>query len=115
MAWFRRKEKGIQTKTHEKKDTPQGLWYKSPTGKIIDTEELAKNFYVSPEDGYHVRIGSSEYFEIMFDGKYKELFKGIKSKAPLKFVDTKKYSERIKSAQKKNKLRGSCPRSLWKL
>ena len=104
MAWFRRKEKGIQTKTHEKKDTPQGLWYKSPTGKIIDTEELAKNFYVSPEDGYHVRIGSSEYFEIMFDGKYKELFKGIKSKDPLKFVDTKKYSERIKSAQKKTNL-----------
>ena len=104
MAWFRRKEKGIQTKTHEKKDTPQGLWYKSPTGKIIDTEELAKNFYVSPEDGYHVRIGSSEYFEIMFDGKYKELFKGIKSKDPLKFVDTKKYIDRIKSAQKKTNL-----------
>ena len=104
MAWFRRKEKGIQTKTHEKKDTPQGLWYKSPTGKIIDTEELAKNFYVSPEDGYHVRIGSIEYFEIMFDGKYKELFKGIKSKDPLKFVDTKKYSDRIKSAQKKTNL-----------
>ena len=64
MAWFRRKEKGIQTKTHEKKDTPQGLWYKSPTGKIIDTEELAKNFYVSPEDGYHVRIGSLSLIHI---------------------------------------------------
>ena len=67
MAWFRRTEKGIQTQTSEKKDTPQGLWYKSPTGKIVDTEQLAENFYVSPEDGYHVRIGSKEYFEILFD------------------------------------------------
>jgi acetyl-CoA carboxylase beta subunit len=67
MSWFKRKEKGITTSTEEKKDTPKGLWYKSPTGKIIDTEELEKNFYVSPEDGYHVRIGSKEYFEILFD------------------------------------------------
>ena len=62
MPWFKRTEKGIQTQTSEKKDTPQGLWYKSPTGKIVDTEQLAENFYVSPEDGYHVRIGSKEYF-----------------------------------------------------
>ena len=74
MSWFKRTEKGIQTQTHEKKDTPQGLWYKSPTGKIVDTEQLAENFYVSPEDGYHVRIGSKEYFEILFDGNtFKEL------------------------------------------
>ncbi|MEE3225311.1 MAG: acetyl-CoA carboxylase carboxyl transferase subunit beta, partial [Bacteroidota bacterium] len=74
MAWFKRKEKGIQTATENKKDVPKGLWYKSPTGKIIDADELAKNFYVSPEDDYHVRIGSNEYFSILFDeGKYKEL------------------------------------------
>ena len=48
MAWFRRKTKGIQTSTEEKKDTPEGLWHKTPTGKIIDTEELEKNFFVSP-------------------------------------------------------------------
>ena len=83
MAWFRRTEKGIQTQTHEKKDTPQGLWYKSPTGKIIDTEQLAENFYVSPEDGYHVRIGSKEYFEIIFDDNtFKELDASLKSKDP---------------------------------
>ena len=58
MAWFKRKTKGIQTSTDEKKDTPEGLWHKTPTGKIIDTEELEKNFYVSPEDGFHLRIGS---------------------------------------------------------
>ena len=67
MAWFKRQSKGIQTPTEEKKDIPKGLWYKSPTGKIIDTEELQANFYVSPEDDYHVRIGSREYFSIIFD------------------------------------------------
>ena len=67
MAWFKRTKKGIQTPTEQKKDVPKGLWYKSPTGKIVDADELEKNFYVSPEDGYHVRIGSKEYFEILFD------------------------------------------------
>jgi acetyl-CoA carboxylase carboxyl transferase subunit beta len=51
MAWFKRTDKGIQTPTEAKRDTPKGLWYKSPTGKIIETEELEKNFFVSPEDG----------------------------------------------------------------
>ena len=105
MAWFRRTEKGIQTQTSEKKDTPQGLWYKSPTGKIVDTDQLAENFYVSPEDGYHVRIGSKEYFEILFDNnKFRELDKKLSSKDPLKFEDTKTYKERVKAAQKKTKL-----------
>ena len=105
MAWFKRKTKGITTSTEEKKDTPRGLWYKSPTGKIVDTEELEKNFYVSPEDGYHVRIGSKEYFEILFDdNKFKELDKDLTSKDPLKFVDTKKYTDRIKAAKSKTKL-----------
>lgn len=106
MAWFKRKTKGITTSTEEKKDTPRGLWYKSPTGKIVDTEELEKNFYVSPEDGYHVRIGSKEYFEILFDdNKFKELDKDLTSKDPLKFVDTKKYTDRIKAAESKTKLK----------
>ena len=106
MAWFKRKAKGITTSTEEKKDTPRGLWYKSPTGKIVDTDELEKNFYVSPEDGYHVRIGSKEYFEILFDdNKFKELDKDLTSKDPLKFVDTKKYTDRIKAAESKTNLK----------
>ena len=106
MAWFKRKDKGIQTSTEEKKDTPKGLWYKSPTGKIIDTKELEQNYYVSPEDGYHVRIGSKEYFEILFDdNKFKELDANLTSKDPLKFEDTKKYPERLKAAQAKTKLK----------
>lgn len=105
-SWFKRTEKGIQTSTEQKKDTPKGLWYKSPTGKIVETEELAKNFYVSPEDDYHVRIGSKEYFEILFDdNKYKELNPKLTSKDPLKFVDTKKYSDRLKVAQAKTGLK----------
>ena len=105
-AWFKRKEKGIQTSTEEKKDTPKGLWYKSPTGKIIDTKELEQNFYVSPEDGYHVRIGSNEYFQILFDdNKFKELDANLTSKDPLKFEDTKKYPDRLKAAQAKTNLK----------
>lgn len=105
-AWFKRKEKGIQTSTEEKKDTPKGLWYKSPTGKIVESEDLAKNFYVSPEDDYHVRIGSKEYFEILFDNnKFTELDPKLSSKDPLKFEDTKKYAERLKAAQKKTGLK----------
>jgi len=106
MAWFKRKEKGIQTTTEEKKDIPKGLWYKSPTGKIVDSKELEKNYYVSPEDGYHVRIGSKEYFEILFDdNKFKELDENLTSKDPLKFVDNKKYPDRLKAAKEKTNLK----------
>ena len=114
MAWFKRKDKGIQTPTEAKKDTPKGLWYKSPTGKIVDTEELEKNYYVSPEDGYHVRIGSKEYFEILFDDKYKELDINLTSKDPLKFADNKKYSDRLKEANKKTNLKDAVRTALGK-
>ncbi|PQB03707.1 acetyl-CoA carboxylase, carboxyltransferase subunit beta [Aureitalea marina] len=106
MAWFKRTKKGIQTPTEQKKDVPKGLWYKSPTGKIVDADELEKNFYVSPEDGYHVRIGSKEYFEILFDDNtFKELDKNMVSKDPLKFEDSKKYSDRLKTAIEKTGLK----------
>ncbi len=106
MAWFKRTQKGIQTATEDKKDVPKGLWYKSPTGKIVDAEQLEKNFYVSPEDGYHVRIGSKEYFEILFDdNKFKELDKNLSSRDPLKFEDKKKYVDRLKEAQEKTHLK----------
>jgi len=106
MAWFKRKKKGIQTPTEEKKDVPKGLWYKSPTGKIVDSDQLEKNFYISPEDGYHVRIGSQEYFDIIFDDdNFKELYKNLSSKDPLGFEDTKKYTSRLKDVQKKTGLK----------
>ncbi|MDG2431476.1 acetyl-CoA carboxylase, carboxyltransferase subunit beta [Flavobacterium sp.] len=106
MAWFKRKEKGITTATEDKMDVPKGLWYKSPTGKIIDADELERNLFVSPEDGFHVRIGSSTYFEILFDNnEFKELDKNLTSKDPLHFVDTKKYADRLKDVMEKTKLK----------
>ena len=105
-SWFKRKDKGIHTLTEDKKDVPKGLWYKTPSGKVIDTDELKENYYVSPEDGYHVRIGSAEYFEILFDdNKFKELNKNITSKDPLKFSDFKKYTDRLKQAYEKTNLK----------
>lgn len=106
MAWFKRHEKGITTATEDKMDVPKGLWYKSPTGKIIDADELARNLFVSPEDDFHVRIGSAVYFEILFDNnKFIELDKNMTSKDPLLFVDTKKYAERLKDVMKKTHLK----------
>lgn len=106
MAWFKRQEKGITTATEDKMDVPKGLWYKSPTGKIIDADELERNLFVSPEDGFHVRIGSATYFEILFDdNKFVELDKNLTSKDPLNFVDTKKYSDRLKQVTEKTKLK----------
>ena len=106
MAWFKRKSKKIQTKTEEKKDIPAGLWYKTPTGKIIETKELSDNQYVSPEDDYHVHIGSKEYFEILFDNNtYTEIAAKLNPIDFLNFVDQKKYSDRIKEAQNKTGLK----------
>ncbi len=105
-SWFKRKIKGIQTPTEEKKDVPKGLWYKTPSGKVIDSDDLKTHLYVSPEDGYHVRIGSTEYFEILFDdNQFKELNAKLTSKDPLKFTDTKKYTDRLKEAYKKTNLK----------
>ena len=105
MSWFKRTNKNINTKTEEKKDIPAGLWYKTPTGKVIETKELAENMYVSPEDDYHVHIGSKEYFEILFDGKFKEIGINVAPVDFLKFQDQKKYSDRLKDAQNKTKLK----------
>ena len=106
MAWFKRTQKGITTATEDKKDVPRGLWYKSPTGKIIDADELERNLWVSPEDDFHVRIGSAEYFEILFDNnEFKELDAKMTSKDPLGFVDTKKYADRLKDVMDKTKLK----------
>ena len=105
MAWFRRQKKGIQTNTQDKKDTPEGLWHKTPSGKIVDNDELIDNNFVSPEDNFHLRIGSLEYFKILFDNnEYEVLFDNLISADPLKFVDTKSYPKRIKDAQKKTGL-----------
>jgi len=106
MTWFLRKTKGIQTPTKDKKDVPDGLWFKLPSGKIIHTRELKNNAYVSPDDGYHVRIGSKEYFELLFDkNKFTELDPKMTSADPLNFVDSKPYIGRLKASMKKTHLK----------
>ena len=104
MAWFRRKLKGIRTETKEKKDTPEGLWHKTPSGNIVDNDELIKNNFVSPADNFHLRIGSDEYFKIIFDDNYDVLFENLKSTDPLEFTDSKSYKDRIKQAEDKSGL-----------
>ena len=106
--WFKRKTQNITTSTEDKKDVPKGLWHQTPTGKIIEHEELKANNYVSPEDGFHVRIGSKEFFSILFDENiYTELDANVESVDMLKFKDTKAYSDRLKEVKAKTKLTDS--------
>ena len=106
--WFKSIAKNITTSTEDKKDVPKGLWHQTPTGKIIEHEELKANNYVSPEDGFHVRIGSNEFFSILFDGnKYTELDANVESVDMLNFKDTKAYTDRLKEVKSKTKLTDS--------
>lgn len=104
MAWFKRKDENIQTST--KKDMPEGVWVKVPTtGETIHRRELEDNLYVDPLSGYHFRIGSKQYFDIMFDdGEFTELGANIVSTDPLNFTDRKKYTDRLEEASKKTGL-----------
>ncbi|MDX1651181.1 MAG: acetyl-CoA carboxylase, carboxyltransferase subunit beta [Brumimicrobium sp.] len=106
MGWFKRKTEGIQTSTKDKKETPEGLWYKCPKCQtVVTSEDHMKNYYVCERCSYHERIGSEEYFHLLFDeGKYKELDKKLSAADPLKFEDTKKYIDRIKETQSKTGL-----------
>ena len=106
MPWFKRTDKGILTPTESKREVPDGLWFKSPGGKIVHTRELKNNAYVVPEEDLHVKIGSEEYFEILFDNnEFTELDATMESADPLKFVDTKAYQKRIKESQAKTSLK----------
>ncbi|MEN9350948.1 MAG: hypothetical protein RL372_1926 [Bacteroidota bacterium] len=95
--WFKRIRKGILTSTADKKETPEGLWNKCPEcNHISTTNELSENLFVCEKCNHHHRIGSQEYFDILFDdGKYTELFDNIKSKDALGFTDLKPYQKRL--------------------
>ena len=110
MGWFKRIKGGITTATHDKKETPDGLWSKCPKCKtIVTTEEHKENLYVCKTCNYHSRIGSSTYFKIFFDNnKFTELDKNMSSLDPLKFSDKKTYPDRIKTMQKKNRTKRCC-------
>ena len=102
MSWFKRAKEGTTTSTKDKKETPEGLWNKCSRCKTLFTaEDLAKNFWVCDRCSNHERVGSEQYFHIFFDeGKYTELDAKLTSGDPLEFVDTKKYTDRIKATQK---------------
>lgn len=106
MGWFKRTIKGVLTPTKEKKETPEGLWYKCPKCKhVVTADEHIEHLKVCDKCGHHERYTSKEYFNLLFDnGKFTELDKNLSSSDPLKFEDTKKYTDRIIATQKKTGL-----------
>lgn len=104
MSWFKRKDNNIQTET--KKEMPEGVWVKVPTtGETIHRRELEENLFVDPLSGYHFRIGSKQYFSIIFDdNKFEELGQHIMPTDSLEFSDRKKYKDRLVESQKKSGL-----------
>ncbi len=108
-SWFKRIKKGILTSTKDKKDAPEGLWAKCPTCRYTCTiAELAENLFICPKCDFHHRIGSEEYFDILFDGaEYTELFANIRSKDFLGFVDLKPYKKRLEDTYSKSDIHDS--------
>jgi len=107
MAWFKREIKGIITTTEEKKETPDGIWNKCPQcKKPLHYSEQVENQYVCHYCGFHLRIGSKEYFSVLFDNnEFTELFPDLTSGDPLQFTDTKKYTDRLAETQFKTGLK----------
>lgn len=105
MGWFKRLKDGIQTATRNKKEAPEGLWYKCKRCKETSTvKELRENFLKCPHCNYHIRIGSHDYFDLLFDGNFEELFDDLRSKDFLEFTDLQPYHKRLDDAQKKTSL-----------
>ena len=106
MAWFKREKKGIITSTEEKKEAPDGIWNKCPEcKKPLHYAEQVENKYVCHYCSYHLRIGSKEYFSVLFDNnEFTELFPNLRSGDPLNFNDNKKYTERLEDSNKKTGL-----------
>ena len=107
--WFKRIRKGISTSTADKKETPEGLWTKCPTcNHICTSSELKENLYICDKCNYHHRIGSDEYFAILFDNQeFDVLFDDIKSKDALNFTDLKNYQKRLDEIHSKTDLKDS--------
>ena len=107
MPWFKRQEKGIVTPTKLKREAPDGLWDQCPgCKKTMHVREHKDNAYTCVHCNYHFRIGSKEYFELLFDNnQFEEFDKEMDSVDPLKFSDTKSYTKRIAASQKKSGLK----------
>lgn len=108
MSWFKRLKEGIQTATKNKKETPDGLWHKcSKCGELTTVKDLKENLYICPKCDFHTRIASTDYFEILFDGKFQRLFDNIISVDILEFKDVKTYESRLQDAYTKTNLKDS--------
>ena len=108
-SWLKRLKKGITTPSSEKKEAPEGLWTKCPECNYICTvTDLREALFVCPKCSYHHRIGSNEYYEILFDNnEYTELFENIRSKDFLGFTDLKSYQKRLEETWAKTDLKDS--------
>ncbi len=117
MAWFKREVKGIITTTEEKKEAPDGIWNKCPNcKKPLHYSEEVENQYVCHYCGFHLRIGSKEYFSILFDqNEFTELFDNLVSGDPLQFEDTKKYADRLAETIKKTGLKDAIRSAVGKI
>ena len=106
MGWFKRLKDGIQTATRNKKEAPEGLWHQCVRCKEASTmKELRENFYKCPKCNYHTRIGSYDYFDLLYDEQeYGLLFEELRSKDMLHFTDLKPYPDRLADAYKKNRV-----------
>lgn len=105
MGWFKRLKDGIITSTKDKKEAPDGLWYKCKKCKQASTvKELKENFYKCPKCNFHSRIGSHDYFDLIFDGRYQELYEELASTDFLHFTDLKPYTQRLEEAREKTGL-----------
>ncbi|MGL4632604.1 MAG: acetyl-CoA carboxylase, carboxyltransferase subunit beta [Leadbetterella sp.] len=110
MSWFKRTEKGINTPTEHKREAPDGLWYQCNECKnIMHTREHKANAYTCIHCNYHEKIGSEPYFQLLFDeGEFTELDANMTSGDPLGFIDTKAYTDRIKTTISKSGLKDAC-------
>ncbi|MCQ2252499.1 MAG: acetyl-CoA carboxylase, carboxyltransferase subunit beta [Bacteroidales bacterium] len=117
MGWFNRSQQGIVTETKDKKEIKDGLWYKCPECKeILNTMDHRENLCVCPKCGYHERISTADYFNIIFDnGEYEELFPSLHSGDPLHFVDRKKYTDRIAAVEKQTNLKDAITAATGKI
>ena len=108
-TWFKRIKRGITTPTADKKETPEGLWSKCPSCNHISTSaELKENLYICTKCNHHHRIGSEEYFDILFDDQsYEVLYDNIVSKDALNFTDLKNYQKRLDEIHSKTDLKDS--------
>lgn len=108
-SWFKRLKKGITTPSSEKKEAPEGLWTKCPEcNHICTVSDLREQQFVCIKCSFHHRIGSNEYYELLFDdNKYTELFENIRSKDFLGFTDLKPYGKRLEETWAKTDLKDS--------